>query len=301
MQKLSAISLGHLVAQFLTDAESGSVGRVVSVFPHSLYVRTTSGELIFVTCNQVRAPISLNLDSEVELTQLIRPDENVALREREIRIGQSASINLGQAVPFLTQTTPGSNRLGVTKQALHMGAMILRILDNKQSILDPAGLAHKGASGFVTNGLLPFRQSEDVQVLRGAALKIIGLGQGFTPSGDDLIGGFLATYNHFTLVTGHQAINLEFDDLKGKTNWISAKLLDYMQRQILDEQLSTLLDSSASRENDFILALETLLPRGHTSGIDILAGVLLAISIIHDTLRNDDSTIAIAKALDLLA
>lgn len=301
MQELSAVSLGQIAAQTLADAKAGPVGQVVSVFPRSLYIRTTSDELIFVTCHQVRSPISLNVDSRVDLAQLIRPGESVGLREGDIRFGESASISLAQALPFLAQTTPRGDQLGVTRQALCIGAMILMILDNKQSLLDSTGLAHRAASEFVADGLLQFRRSKDVQVLRTSALRIIGLGQGFTPSGDDLIGGFLASYNQFASLTDSQPINLGLDVLDGKTTWISAKLLDYMQRHILDEQVSTLLDSSALRDSDFILALETLLPRGHTSGIDILVGVLLALSVINDTARNDDSTIAVAKSLHLLA
>jgi hypothetical protein len=73
-----------------------------------------------------------------------------------------------------------------------------------------------------------------------------------------------------------------------------------MQRQILDEEVSALIESSASQGSDFILALETLLPRGHTSGIDILVGALLALGLIHDIARKDDVTTLIAKDLRLL-
>jgi hypothetical protein len=140
-----------------------------------------------------------------------------------------------------------------------------------------------------------------VKSFRNAAERIVGLGTGFTPSGDDLLGGFLATYNFFTQVTDRPPIALEFESLEDRTNWISAKLLDYMQREILDEQVSTLIDSSASQHSDtFILALETLLPRGHTSGIDILVGALLALGLIYDVTRKDNVTAAIAKALSLL-
>lgn len=301
MLKLSAVSLGSLAAQTLTDtSEPRLFGQVVSVFPHSLYIRTTKGALIFVSSGQVRSPISINVDSRTEFTQLIRPQDSAALRPNEIQLGEAASINMGRSVPFLAQTTCDGHQFGVTKHALCLGAMILMIVDNSKSILDPDGFAHEGASEFVSDELLAFRESNDVETLRSAALRIVGIGQGFTPSGDDMLGGFLATYNYFTPLTGRQAMSIELEALESKTSWISAKLLDYMQRCILDEQVSALLDSSASLKSDFILALETLLSRGHTSGIDILVGVLLALGIIHDIVQNDDSTTTIAKSLRLI-
>jgi hypothetical protein len=124
---------------------------------------------------------------------------------------------------------------------------------------------------------------------------------GFTPSGDDLLGGFLATYNSFAHVVSHKTISLEFDALMSRTSWISAKLLDYMQRRVLDDQVATLIDSASAHDSDaFVLALETLLPRGHTSGIDILVGVLLALGIIHDLSEQDEIAHIVAKRLGLL-
>jgi hypothetical protein len=168
-------------------------------------------------------------------------------------------------------------------------------------VLDQAGLAHVGAAKFVSNGVLAFRRSDDADALCRAAHGIVGLGMGFTPSGDDLLGGFLATYNSFAHIINHKTINLEFDALISRTGWISAKLLDYMQRQVLDDQVTTLIGSATAHNSDaFVLALETLLPRGHTSGIDILVGVLLALGIIHDLSEDVEITRNVANRLGLL-
>lgn len=304
MQKeLSAIYLGSLAAQALRDAaKSGIVGEVVSVFPNSLYIRATNGELIFVTSRRLRSPITVNLESSTtDFTQAVRPQDRVSPGDGGIRLGESLSVNHSSATRFTTQATSRVHELAITGPTFHLASLILMLIDNDLSVLDQAGLTHAGASKFVSDGVLPFRRSNDVNLLRNAALGIVGLGVGFTPSGDDLIGGFLAAYNSFTHLTGRQTINLEVDSLEIKTNWVSAKLLDYMQRQILDEEVSALIESSASQGSDFILALETVLPRGHTSGIDILVGVLLALGLVHDIARKDDVTAVIVKNLRLLA
>lgn len=299
-QDVDAVSLGSLAKQTLEDTGGSVVGEIVSVFPHSLYIKAMNGELIFVTCQQLRSPISVNLDSKINLAQNVKQGDTASLRGDQIRLGESVFINVSRAKAFIAKTKPQLHQLTVTKDALHLGSLILMIVDNKLSVLDQAGLANGGASKFVSDGVLPFRRSNDIDLIRNAGRMIIGLGTGFTPSGDDLLGGFLATYNSFTQLVGRQTINLSFNTLEGRTNWISAKLLDYMQRQILDEQMNGLLASSASQSGDFMLALEALLSRGHTSGIDILVGALLALCLVHDIGQKDDMTTVIARNLCLL-
>jgi DNA-binding MltR family transcriptional regulator len=88
--------------------------------------------------------------------------------------------------------------------------------------------------------------------------------------------------------------------LEERTSWISAKLLDYMQRLILDEQLRLLIDSVTNGDHDaIVIVLETLLSRGHTSGIDIAVGIILALSLIRDIVLNKEETKIIARTLGL--
>ena len=198
-RELSAIYLGSLAAQILEGAaRSGIVGEVVSVFPNSLYIKAAKEELIFVTSRQLRSPITLNLESSTtDFTQTVRPQDKVSREDSGIRLGESLSVNLSQATRFTTRTTSRGLELAITGPTFYLASLILMLIDNHLSVLDQAGLANVGASKFVSDGVLPFRQSNNVNLLRNAALKIVGLGAGFTPSGDDLLGGFLATYNSF--------------------------------------------------------------------------------------------------------
>ena len=150
------------------------------------------------------------------------------------------------------------------------------------------------------DGVLPLRHSSTEGRFKDAAFRIVGLGSGFTPSGDDALGGFLAAYNSLAPTIGRSRISLPFVSLETKTSWISAKLLDYMQRLILDDQICRVIDSAAEGSEDaLVLALETLLPRGHTSGIDISAGVVLALSLIRDVAFEEEETESIANMLGL--
>jgi hypothetical protein len=297
--RLQANCIGSLAAQALTEVKSGAIGEVVATFPNSFYVRTTSQQLIFVTSRQLKSPITVNLDSRTDLGQVVRPFEAISFLGNEIRIGEFASIDLDGA-RFGHDLVPLNHSLKVNRDLLNLGSLILVIIDNSLSVLDPVSFAHAGVLEFVANGVLPFRVSDDTMRFCDAAGKIVGLGGGFTPSGDDLLGGFLATFNSFAREIDRQVVTLDSGMVEGKTSWISMRLLDYMQRRILDDQVRRLIGSAASGDLDrFIPDLETLLPRGHTSGIDILVGVILALSIAYDIERRTNETSAIVQRLGL--
>jgi len=60
------------------------------------------------------------------------------------------------------------------------------------------------------------------------------------------------------------------------------------------------IDRAGTADTDgLVLAVESLLPRGHTSGIDISAGAVLALSLIRDIAFQKSETEMIADALGL--
>jgi hypothetical protein len=212
-------------------------------------------------------------------------------------------VELGSASVYRDRIEPvGEVSSGFTRvgESLRVASFVLGITDTSQSVLDPHALSHSRIVEFVSNGIMPLRCSGTEGRFRDAALKIVGLGSGFTPSGDDTLGGFLAAYNSLARAIERVAILLDSGLLEARTNWISARLLDYMQRLILDEQLHQLLESAANGDRDaFVDALETLFPRGHTSGIDIAVGTILALSIVRDVALRKEETETIVRTLGL--
>ena len=297
---LSARNVGSFAGIAISEAKSGAIGEVVSVFTNSLYIKTTNQELIFISSRETKSPITINVESNANMQQIIKPLATVSLHENRIDIGESVSIDLTRVVPWDLETVARPQDFRELKEKLHLGSLILMIVDNRLSVLDQNGFTHSSAMQWVKEGVLPLRHSDDAEGFRIAAQDLVGLGSGFTPSGDDLLGGFLAAYNSFSRRAWRKTICIQFDTLEKKTNWISAKLLDFMQREVLDEQMSMLIESTNAHGSDrFILALETLLPRGHTSGIDILVGVLLALGLLHDIAEGDDITATLVRRLRL--
>jgi len=300
--KLRANCVGSLAAQALTDAKSEIIGQVVNTFPNSFYVKTLNGELLFVTYHPLKSPITVNLDYPSSLDQLVKPLDQVCLRGGEICAGQ-ASIDLQAVSSYQSesgQVSRFSSDFARIAGSLRIVSFLLKIIDTSQSVLDPRSLAHGGIAHFIDDGILPFRLPGMERHFCEAALEIVGLGSGFTPSGDDTLGGFLAAYNSLAPAIGRSSVVLDFTTLQRRTSWISARLLDYMQRLILDEKVRTLVDSATRGDGDaLIIALETLLPRGHTSGVDISTGTILALSLLHDIAFEEQETESIAASLGL--
>jgi len=295
--------IGSLALKALAAQDSAASGQVVSTFSNSFYTKTGKDELVFFTNHALRSPITVNLDATNDLEHLVKPLESLRVRGKEIRIGTDVIVELSAASLYqdriepASEHGPGFTRIG---PSLQVASWMLGIIETSQSVLDPHALPHSRIVEFVSDGVMPLRSPGTKGRFLDAALKIVGLGLGFTPSGDDILGGFLATHNLFARTIDRAPIILDARLLEERTTWISAKLLDYMQHLILDEQLQRLIESASSEDQDaLVIALETLLPRGHTSGIDIAVGAILGLSLIRDVVLKKEETEIIARTLGL--
>jgi len=297
--EISATRLGDVIFESFTKSRSKGIGEVVASSQNSFYVRTNEGELNFFTNRQLGSPVTVNLASNLNFEELVPPNSGVTLRESKILIGDDVTIRFDTAKPYRESIDPPASKLSVSHNTLHVVASILGMLDVNLSVLDANGIAHDRCRRFVRAIAVPLRESSNQGQFVSNAPDLLGLGTGFTPSGDDLLGGFLATWNSLAEMVGRSKILLDFEILRRRTNWISAKLLDYMQRELLDSQVSQAIQSSFMDGEDFVLAVETLFSRGHTSGLDLSTGILLAISLILDIENNTKSTEAFLMRMGL--
>lgn len=301
--RLKATWIGSLAAQTLQSGNGNPVGTVTNTFPNSFYAKTSNDELLFVTNRSLRSPVTVNINSAANIQEIVKPNETITVEGSEIRLGESAYVELENAIEYDPDAPDfASSRVATSiRDSLRTIAVILRMIDTAGSVLDRAGIAHEAACTFVPRGALALR-SQNSDQFKKTCESLLGLGSGFTPSGDDLLGGFLAVFNSLAEKFGREQILLDSALLKSRTNWVSAKLLDYMQRLILDEQMSRIIWSGVADGGDeFVLALESLLPRGHTSGIDIAAGVVLGLSLAQDIAMGSPETEDLAMELGLVS
>jgi uncharacterized protein DUF2877 len=290
--ELQASSIGSLAAKAIQSSDFRAT--VTNSFTNSFYLKTMKGDIIFFTSNPTRSPITVNLASSGSNIHPLQQfttnaehivSEGVLIRTKDAKIFHQQTIN-----PHELNQRPQFAR------TLEIGSFILGIIDTSKSGLDKSTLTNERISKFIRSAILPLRVESAYDEFYAQAPTLIGLGSGFTPSGDDFLGGFLAVYNTFATSLKRQQIVLRFDSIETKTNWISAKLLECMQLRILDEEVTQLIRSvTCTDEGQFILSLESLASRGHTSGIDIIAGVIIALGIIFDIKYGAHLTTKIAE------
>ena len=133
-------------------------------------------------------------------------------------------------------------------------------------------------------------RTRDLDAIFNHAMDLIGLGEGLTPSGDDFIGGLLFCIQ--TLQDLFDDDHLDFSDLvpeflrssKPRTNLISYTVLKdhasghtYESLQDSIQALLTGMDQEILRQ-----AIHRLIKIGHSTGWDMLCGMLTGLLILND-------------------
>ena len=118
-----------------------------------------------------------------------------------------------------------------------------------------------------------------------AILPFIGLGQGLTPSGDDFIAGLLLIFNRWKSVF---QVDIDLKEMnaaiinhaKTATSLLSANLIELATKGQADERIIDLLDYLITGNKISHNLSKDLLSYGNTSGMEVLAGILAAVSIL---------------------
>jgi len=125
----------------------------------------------------------------------------------------------------------------------------------------------------------------DARAAKEAAQKMIGLGPGVTPSGDDILIGFLAGL-HST--AGNEPERLAFiqsfgealSNLSKETNEISRTYLYHAIHGQFSSSIVSLIDAVRDGEEERLLsAVKDALRVGHSSGMDSVTGLLIGLRV----------------------
>lgn len=144
----------------------------------------------------------------------------------------------------------------------------------------PFPLNHAAARFDSVRGAL---ERNELRAFEAAALRVLGLGHGLTPSGDDFVGGICFALKHAPRAAWRNELPAVLAALRRcastSTNVISAALLDDLidgaSYAALHELLATLQQGALPQ---IARATEALLRVGASSGADMLAGLLLALT-----------------------
>ena len=244
---------------------------VLGRFATALYLRLAGGDVIaLLGSDAVQLPIGLILPTssrEFSLTHLSGP----------VAVG-SGSVHIGGWSCRVTQLISTQAPAALTPDP-HVCERLRRRLARYQSAQSDAGL--------------PDPSSVDVyspEVAADLVRRLLGVGSGLTPAGDDVLAGLLVGLWSF----GQWAEPLRLAVLAGLpagTTDLSAALLRCAARGESIPQVSQLLRtvSDSAWQGQLDHALHDLLRVGHTSGAALATGVLAAAAI---ALRNRHQVLA---------
>jgi Protein of unknown function (DUF2877) len=242
---------------------------LIAAFPTAAYLRLYDGRVIAVlTHDAVRLPCGLVLAAtsvEQPLTGVHGP---VLAGEGQVRIGALA-VEIARVVSATAplELVPDATAVGRAGRRLeHLGF-------NEHG---PA-LAERLAAHC--------RNPQDVP---GLVRLLLGSGSGLTPSGDDVLAGFLVGSRSFSVCSGELRVAV-MAHAPGATTDLSATLLSHAARGESIPQVGSLLRALAagpagSRIDE---SLATLVRVGHSSGIALATGIHAAAKASLELRRRD--------------
>ena len=279
-------TVGKSALNFIGSYSEGeTIGETVKVFENTVYLKTRGEDLICLTSKDVKAPINMNLNSPVNFLKLD------FINKKAIRTTNGLKL---ETIGF---NTKNSKIYSITKDHEIKAGLQNRILFSVDEInlFEPSGGILDNHSPFFNElsdsirSISESTQKHDLMKLSNQLSSIVGLGNGFTPSGDDFIVGFLFCLNKILLCRDHKYTKFV---IMGNTNWASKKFIDYSQNGIVIEPLEVFVNFLLSGENETKFPLMDLIQVGKSSGIDASIGAIIATVFVFD---NDFSNLILTK------
>ena len=266
-------SIGNLSLGVLRMFSNASkIGKVIHVFRNTVYLKTLNDHLTCITPYNIRAPMYLNFKADKDCINLDCYKDDYAIRTQYGLSIRDISFNIRSANVYCRNREFQIIK-GMHRRAL-LAAKSLYIFDLSKSLLDSESPFFQKISRSIKD-IADFTASHNLTELQRYLPSIVGLGNGFTPSMDDFLVGFLFGLNQLLICTDNPT--KEFA-IVGNTHWASRKFIEYAQRGYVIEPVEKFVDSIFSGDEEAIVhTLTELIKIGHSSGIDASIGVLLAI------------------------
>ena len=284
-----ASSVGELAQRFLSRGGHGTVTRV---FRHSAYV-SVGVEFFLLLWGNGRSPMTININGRENGLEGPRAGEECELSPTKIRARDMEVALEGAGTYRSSLRRRGEVELPESGDLVKGVAMLRSLYD--ASPHGPSLVSDLAFRGFAEIHLVPAALGHR-RLRFEDFLGLIGRGGGFTPAGDDFTAGFTAVFNYVARSRRSGQISVPRGLASSRTIPESAAVIIYSSRGHVDEGMERLiLDSLGGR--GFLDDLMTLASRGHTSGIDMSLGVLLAEAL---ELGKEDAGRALRRCLEAL-
>jgi hypothetical protein len=294
--RMPARSAGEMAFLELSRQQAGQVFGVTS---RGIFVRTAPGGILFLSFEEFRGPLTINLAEPFIPFQALQNGAPVETAQRRLLI-PSARIQImadPSAVwhippPDLNGWLPHPSRLA------NCAALAGRVSAEKKdsglgawlpALLDPLQETASEVVDTTVERLWPealrLRQallSKSAAAASDAVSAFLGCGRGLTPSGDDFAMGLLLAVNRWGLHTWDSAWRSTLDEkviqaARLKTTSLSAGLLECAAAGQADERLVDAVDFLFTGRGEPARLSAALSGWGSSSGVDALAGMALGV------------------------
>ncbi len=288
-------------------------GQIHSVFQRALNIETSGGQLISVLSmagldgpNTVVTELPRGLGF---ISMGLRSGMPVRLDRMEADLGHGAlCLQISTAQKWWPRLASGEERLDMARLKRNLSAL-LRALPQEEFTEGLAGLvflvgkmvagrwrtierqrhsrlARQALPGI--RNLLQGALERDGILLKKALGKLVGLGVGMTPSGDDLLLGFVGTLSNVSRRVGGpevgdllEIVKHHLAAMKDRTTFVSGNLMSYAcAGRVSSPILSVIRTLLYGKTSAASCATGRLLEQGASSGAEILLGILLALTLV---------------------
>lgn len=286
------------IARALIERRPGL--RVHSMFPRAVNLVTGDGELLgLVGPRAGNGPCTIVLRGipRLGLDQAGLSDRDRAMvRGGELVIGSVMSVRLATAVTWLPDArglrVPPKVAMervvrgesiaravapigGLTPLLAHLASLVAdRVFDPPTDLDVVCRAAWPGAARLVAG----WRRSDRIET-RDAAERLTGLGAGLTPSGDDLLAGFLvaaARGGRPQPDLAQACVGIS----TGRTTDLAFARVRHAASGAIEEVQETVLSALIGPDDAYLApAVERAARWGHTSGVDTLVGLFLGLRV----------------------
>jgi len=312
--ELTATSIDGFLAYWcgLNDVR----GQIHSVFQHALNIKTSGGQLVSILSGADRAgpnTVVARLPSGMDFISMgLRAGMPARLRGNRVQLGAGdVQLRTGSAQKWWPRLADGleqvdRHRLETNLAAVNekvsalppgrgLGCLLTDAADMAAGRWDRVadGHRHGGDSDKLIKKALPAIKKlmqgylrKDGPALQQGVKGLIGLGSGLTPSGDDLLLGFIGALgavskrmNGPEMESILEAIRDHLYENRQGTTFISANLLAFACAGRVADPILNVIRSLLFEETAAVMErLEVLLQQGDSSGSEVLLGILLALS-----------------------
>ncbi len=277
--KVKARSVGLHVLNVINGSYSDPV--ILSVFDKTINIRF-GDELVVVTSTSLRAPINLNINVNEGFNSLVDVYDEVHIGSGHIAIG-SLYIDVSRDTPVYVESlgaalgNPPVDIKSVYAYSIRLAILARLLGDVKEDSAYTNEIIRNMMSSVISKLIEHIRINKSLE--QSILSRIIGVGHGYTPSGDDIALGLIAAWNLMEPL-GLQPI-IPGEELLEKTHWVSGRLLLYASKGLLAEPLDLGMYRLVAY-GDVEGALDAVLDMaryGHSSGTEIMGGLALGLAL----------------------